>query len=142
MYFVISAFSNHAVVLHNVTPIDLPAQSAVLSDGVVVPCLYDLRCRTIPLLWRGGKRSLTGWFSAYPPFRISLSLSDLDTHAKVLHNVTPFVPLQQTAVLFFNSPIFLIDIFSVFFSLHVSSSIIRIQFNRFIKISNRTRIIL
>ena len=37
MYFVISAFSNHAEVLHNVTPIDLPAQSAVLSDRVVVP---------------------------------------------------------------------------------------------------------
>ena len=34
MHFVMYAFSNHAVVLHNVTPIDLPAQSVVLSDGV------------------------------------------------------------------------------------------------------------
>ena len=33
VHFVMYAFSNHAVVLHNVTPIDLPAQSAVLSDG-------------------------------------------------------------------------------------------------------------
>ena len=40
MHFAMYAFSNHAVVLHNVTPIDLPAQSAVLSDGVVVACLY------------------------------------------------------------------------------------------------------
>ena len=40
MYFVMSAFSNHAVVLHNVTPIDLPAQSAVLSDGVVASYLH------------------------------------------------------------------------------------------------------
>ena len=39
MHFVMYAFSNHAVVLHNVTPIDLSAQSAVLSDGVVVACL-------------------------------------------------------------------------------------------------------
>ena len=51
------AFSNHAVVLHNVTPIDLLAQSAVLSDGVVVSYLHQ----SIPLLWRGGRRSLTGW---------------------------------------------------------------------------------
>ena len=64
MHLVMYAFSNHAVVLHNVTPIDLPAQSAVLSDGVVF---------------------------AYPRFRTSLSLSDLHTYAKVLHNVTPFV---------------------------------------------------
>ena len=35
MLFVMYAFSNHAVVLHNVTPIDLPAQSVILSDGVV-----------------------------------------------------------------------------------------------------------
>ena len=35
MYFVMYAFSNHAKVLHNVTLIDLPVQSAVLSGGVV-----------------------------------------------------------------------------------------------------------
>ena len=40
MHFVMYAFSNHAVVLHNVTPIDLPAQSAVLSDEVVASYLY------------------------------------------------------------------------------------------------------
>ena len=57
MHFVMHASSNHAVVLCNVTPIDLPAQSAVLSDGVVAACLHQ----SIPLLWRGGRRSLTGW---------------------------------------------------------------------------------
>ena len=35
MHFVMYTFSNHVGVLHNVTPIDLLAQSAVLSDGVV-----------------------------------------------------------------------------------------------------------
>ena len=40
MHFVMHAFSNHAVVLQNVTPIDLLAQSAVLSDGVVVVVLH------------------------------------------------------------------------------------------------------
>ena len=35
MHFVMYAFSNHVEVLHNVTPIDLLVQSAVLSDGVV-----------------------------------------------------------------------------------------------------------
>ena len=35
MHFVMYAFSNHAVVLCHVTPIDLLAQSVVLSDGVV-----------------------------------------------------------------------------------------------------------
>ncbi len=35
MHFVIYAFSNHAEVLHSVTPIDLLVQSVVLSDGVV-----------------------------------------------------------------------------------------------------------
>ncbi len=34
MHFVMHAFSN-VEVLHNVTPIDLLVQSAVLSDGVV-----------------------------------------------------------------------------------------------------------
>ena len=48
MHFVMSAFSSHAVVLHNVTPIDLPAQSAVLSDGVVVACLYKYGARPFP----------------------------------------------------------------------------------------------
>ena len=36
MPFVMHAFNNHVEVLHNVTPIDLLAQSAVLSDGVVM----------------------------------------------------------------------------------------------------------
>ena len=40
MHFVIHVFSNHVEVLHSVTPIDLLAQSAVLSDGVVVACLH------------------------------------------------------------------------------------------------------
>ena len=57
MHFVMYAFSNHVRVLHNVTPIDLLDQSAVLSDGVVLVGLHQ----TIPLLWRGGRRSLTGW---------------------------------------------------------------------------------
>ena len=35
MHFVMSAFSNHAVVLHNVTPFVQLQQTAVLSDGVV-----------------------------------------------------------------------------------------------------------
>ena len=35
MHFVMHAFSNHVKVLHNVTPIDLLVQSAILSDGVV-----------------------------------------------------------------------------------------------------------
>ena len=35
VHFAMHAFSNHVEVLHNVTPIDLPVQSAVLSDGVV-----------------------------------------------------------------------------------------------------------
>ena len=48
MHFVISAFSNHAVVLHNVTPIDLPAQSVVLSDGLVASCLYKYSARPFP----------------------------------------------------------------------------------------------
>ena len=41
----------------------------------------------------------------YPPFRTSLSLSDLHTNVMVLHSLTPFDLLVQTAVLFFNSPI-------------------------------------
>ena len=35
MHFVMYASRNHVEVLHNVTPIDLPAQSAVLSDRVI-----------------------------------------------------------------------------------------------------------
>ena len=35
MHFVMHAFSNYVEGLHNATPIDLLAQSAVLSDGVV-----------------------------------------------------------------------------------------------------------
>ena len=42
------AFSNHAVVLYNVTPIDLLAQSAVLSDGVVVACLHKYSAGPFP----------------------------------------------------------------------------------------------
>ena len=55
MHFVIYASSNHGKGLHNVTPIDLLAQSAVLSDGVVVPCLHEVN-----YMCRGG--------FAYPPY--------------------------------------------------------------------------
>ena len=65
MHFAMHAFSNHVQVLHNVTPIDLLVQSAVLFSltGWLSKCLYKVRCRYIPLLWRGGRRSLTGWLS-------------------------------------------------------------------------------
>ena len=39
-HFVMHAFSNHVEVLHSVTPIVLLQQTAVLSDGAVVACLY------------------------------------------------------------------------------------------------------
>ena len=42
MHFVMSAFSNYVEVLHNVTPIDLPAQSVVLSDGVAAAVLHNV----------------------------------------------------------------------------------------------------
>ena len=42
------ALSDHAVVLHNVTPIDLPAQSAVLSDVVVVACPHKYSVGPFP----------------------------------------------------------------------------------------------
>ncbi len=42
MHFVIHVFNNHIKVLHNVTPIDLLVQSAVLSDGVVVAVLHNV----------------------------------------------------------------------------------------------------
>ena len=47
MHFVIYASSNYGEGLHKVTPIDLLAQSAVLSDGMVVPCLHEVNymCR-------------------------------------------------------------------------------------------------
>ena len=48
MHFVMHASSNHAEVLHNVTPIDLPAQSAVLSDGVVVESLHKYSAGPFP----------------------------------------------------------------------------------------------
>ena len=50
MHFVIYAFSSHVEVLHSVTPIDLLAQSAVLSDGVVfcVPTIFILANRHAP----------------------------------------------------------------------------------------------
>ena len=38
-HFVRHAFNNHVKVLHDVTPLDLLAQVAVLSDGVVAECL-------------------------------------------------------------------------------------------------------
>ena len=41
MHFVIHVFSNHVMVLHDVTPIDLLDQSAVLSDEVVVEVLKN-----------------------------------------------------------------------------------------------------
>ncbi len=65
MHFVMYASSNHVKVLQDVTPIDLLVQSAVLSDGVVFLRTYYL-----------GQ---------------ALALSDLHTHVRVLHNVTPFV---------------------------------------------------
>ena len=43
-----SAFSNYVEVLHNVTPIDLPAQSVVLSDRVVVAVLHKYSASTFP----------------------------------------------------------------------------------------------
>ena len=48
MHFVMYAFSNHVGVLHNVTPIDLLVQSAVLSDGVVfcVPTIQFMGTKT------------------------------------------------------------------------------------------------
>ena len=48
MHFVMSAFSNHVGVLHNVTPIDLLAQSAILSDGVVASFLHKYSARPFP----------------------------------------------------------------------------------------------
>ena len=46
MHFVMHAFSNHVGILHNVTSIDPPAQSAVLSDGVVALYLHkNTPCR-------------------------------------------------------------------------------------------------
>ena len=41
MHFVMHAFSNHVEVLHNVMPLDLLVQSAVLSDEVVVAALQN-----------------------------------------------------------------------------------------------------
>ena len=82
MHSVMHAFNNHVKVLHDVTPIDLLAQSAVLSDGVVVACLHQL----IPLLWRGG-RLMHSVMHAF------------NNHVKVLHDVTPIDLLAQSAVL-------------------------------------------
>ncbi len=42
MHFVMHAFNNHVEVPHDVTPIDLLDQSAVLSDGVVVVVLHKV----------------------------------------------------------------------------------------------------
>ena len=82
MHFVMSAFSNHVGVLHKVTLIDLPAQSAVLSDGVVSSYLH----KAIPLLWRGGRP-------------VHFVMSAFSNHAVVLHNVTPIDLPAQSAVL-------------------------------------------
>ncbi len=49
MHFVMYAFSNHVGVLNTVTPIDLLAQSVVLSDGVVVRVLHN-----VTYMGRGG----------------------------------------------------------------------------------------
>ena len=49
MHSVMHMFNDRVKVLHDVTPIDLPAQSAVLSDGVVVSCLHNVTC-----MCRGG----------------------------------------------------------------------------------------
>ena len=78
-------------------------------DGVVAWVLYQL----IPLLWRGGKRSLTGWLRGVSaqvwcwtiPFLwrgvrpVHFVVYAFSNYAEVLHNVTPFVLLQQSAVL-------------------------------------------
>ena len=110
-HFVMHAFSNHVEVLHSVTPIVLLQQTAVLSDGVVVACLYKYvpdhsspvegwqappdgvlwhvcisMCQTIPLLWRGGRHK-------------HFVMHAFSNHVEVLHSVTPIVLLQQTAVL-------------------------------------------
>ena len=55
MHFVIYASSNHGKGLHNVTPFVQLQQTAVLSDGVVVPCLHEVN-----YMCRGG--------FAYPPY--------------------------------------------------------------------------
>ena len=49
--------------------------------------------------WSKWRFYLTGWFFAYPRFRTSLSLSDLHTHVKALHNFTPFDLQAQVAIL-------------------------------------------
>ena len=82
MHFVMHAFSNHVGFLHNVTPFVLLQQTAVLSDGVVASFLHQ----AIPLLWRGGRR-------------MHFVMHAFSNHVGFLHNVTPFVLLQQTAVL-------------------------------------------
>ena len=41
IHFVMHGFNNHVGVLHNVTPVDLLVQTAVLSDGVVVVALNN-----------------------------------------------------------------------------------------------------
>ena len=60
MHFVMSAFSNHAVVLHSVTPFVLLQQTAVLSDGVVVSCLYKYGAGPFLSCGGVGGRSPTG----------------------------------------------------------------------------------
>ena len=90
-------------------PIDLLAQSAALfcpyqlryfSTASYMMFLMNtafrfctkLRHLTYWLKWRVHS-AIIGGFMAYPPFRTSLSLSDLHTYVKVLHNVTPFVAI-------------------------------------------------
>ena len=77
------AFNNRVEGLHHVTPFVQLQQTAVLSDGVVVSYLHKhsadhsppvegwrakpdgvvvwVLYQLIPLLWRGGGRSPTGW---------------------------------------------------------------------------------
>ena len=89
MHFVMHVFSSCVEVLHNVTPFVPLQQTAVLFDGVVasVPINSSPVERLIPLLWRGVKP-------------VHFVMHVFSSCVEVLHNVTPFVPLQQTAVLF------------------------------------------
>ena len=82
MHFVMHAFNNHVEVLHNVTPFVLLQQMAVLSDGVVVEVLHQ----QFPSCGGGGGL-------------MHFVMHAFNNNVEVLHNVTPFVLLQQMAVL-------------------------------------------
>ena len=81
-HFVMHTFSNRVEGLHNATPFVQLQQTAVLSDGVVASYLHP----AIPLLWRGGRHK-------------HFVMHAFSNRVEGLHNVTPFVQLQQTAVL-------------------------------------------